>query len=294
MLRYLRLLLSSGEAGPGCANLRRQNARRCNQLDGIALFEEIVCATHFAALQTAAVASCVNALHCGNRRMHPLTVRNFVPRMPGVMGDLERCDDDMALGRSTVAAIADFTSLVASLDSVIKAFSSDAERWGVTQALARHRERLATATQQLSQSALKAVRLLAVPLRRYLLLRYDENMAEIDRLLGRVIAGQSPCLDAQGDVCLPELPQRRPWPRRYLRRPCVVEHDSKRSGAVIQNISVDGVGLVFASGLLPSEAATIAIGEERHLQGVVVWTKGSHAAIRFNAPLQPDDPLLHH
>jgi hypothetical protein len=91
----------------------------------------------------------------------------------------------------------------------------------------------ATATQQLSQSALQAVRLLAVPLRRYLLSRFDENMAKIDRLLERVIAGESPCLDAHGDVCLPELPQRRPWPRRYLRRPCVVEQDSKRSGAVI-------------------------------------------------------------
>jgi hypothetical protein len=293
MLRYLRSLLSPAAANPSPAKVKRPIPRRCNQLAGIALFEEIVCATHLAALQTAAVASCINALR-RNQRLHPLMVRNFVPRMPNVMGDLERCGDDMALGRSTVLAIADFLSQSVAIASAITTFSTAAEQLGTTEALTRHLKHLATTTQQLSEAALKAVRLLAIPQRLYLPLRYDENMAEIDRLLGRVIVGESPCLDAHGDVCLPELPQHGPWPRRYLRRPCVVEHNSKRSGAVIQDISVDGMGLVFASGLLPKEAATVDIGGERQLKGIVVWTKGSHADIRFSAPLLPDDPLLHH
>jgi hypothetical protein len=294
MLHYLRALLYPADAGARPAQRKPQILRRYNQLEGIALFEEIVCATHLAALQTVAVASCVNALHSRHRPVHPLMMRNFVPRMPDVMRRLERCADEMALTGPTVQAVGEFMSQAASIENVIQTFSIDAERLGTTQALALHLEQLSTATRQLCGAALAAMQSLAQPVQRYLLSRYDGNMAEIERLLARVIVDESPCLDAHGDVCLPELPQRRPWPRRYIRRPCVVEHDSKRSGAVIQDISVDGMGLVFASGLLPKEAATVDIAGERLLQGVVVWTKGSHAGIRFNTPLRPNDPLLHH
>jgi hypothetical protein len=291
MFDYVRSILvaaaGSGARGKGtqCA------ANRPKRLDGIALFEQIVCATHAAALQAAAAASCINAL-CAGKRSHPLLLRNLVPRLPEAMSELARCGEEMGLAAQTIESLQAFRANVVLYQGVVEAFSCAAERCGMHRAFDERRQQFATVVERLAASALHVVRALSAPVRGCLLARYDENTVAIDKLLTAALAGQSPCLDRHGEVCLPELPQRRPSPRLALRRPCVIEYHNKRSGALIQDISTGGVGILFASGLVPQTPAIIEIAGERQLKGVVVWRKGSRAGIRFDEPLSPLDPLL--
>jgi hypothetical protein len=291
MFEYVRSLLVGAAAGGERGKDTRRVVHRARRLHGIALFEEIVCATHLAALQTAAASSCINAL-CQGRHSHPLLLRNLVPRLPEAMSDLARSAEEMALELPTLEALQAFCAEVVSYQGLVEAFSAEAERRGMRHAFEAHRQHFSTTVARLAGSALSAVGALALPVRCYLLARYDENTSAIEKLLTEALAGDIPCLDRDGDVCLPELPQRRPSPRRLLRRPCIIEYHNRRSGALVQDISAGGVGIFFAAGLVPQTPATIEIAGERRLKGVVVWRNGSRAGIRFDEPLSPMDPLL--
>lgn len=267
-------------------------AARSKGLEGIALFEELVCATQVAALQVAAVGSCVNALGSKGGAKNALALRNFVPHQPTVFSSLSRCCAEMQLERATMLRVEKFFSDLSVVERQTYVFCSDVERFGAKQAVALHHTALMATWRQMSQRALEAVEELDPEVQHCLAERYSENTAVLTRLLTSVVDGGHPCLDARGYPYLPELAQRRPAPRRAVFHACTLEHQKKTSRAIVRDISASGLGLEYARDLTPQKVILVEFENGRCLSGVVVWKSGTRAAIKLDNPLNPKDPLL--
>jgi hypothetical protein len=265
---------------------------RSKGLEGIALFEELVCATHVATLQVAAVASCVNALGSKGGLKNALVLRNFVPHQPTVISSLSRCCAEMQLERATMLRVEKFFSDLPAAERQTDVFCSDVERYGAKQAVALHHTALMATWRQMSQRALEGLEALDPDVQHCLAERYSENTAVLTRLLTSVIDGGNPCLDARGYPYLPELAQRRPAPRRAVFHACTLEHQGNTSRAIVRDISTSGLGLEYARQLTPQEVILVEFENGLCLAGVVVWTSGTRAAVKFDTALNPKNPLL--
>jgi hypothetical protein len=265
---------------------------RSKGLEGIALFEELVCATQSATLQVAAVASCINGLTRKGGLKNALALRNFVPHQAAVISSISRCHSEMQLERTTILELENFFADLLVAERQIDAFCDDVERLGAKQSVGLHHTALTTTWQQISERALEVVEALDPEVKRCLSGRYSENTAVLIALLKGVVDGGHPCLDARGYPYLPELAQRRPSPRRAVFHAWTLEHQGKTSRAIVRDISASGLGLDHARELTPQEVILVQFEDTRCIRGRVVWTKGTRAAVKFDAPLDSEDPLL--
>jgi hypothetical protein len=120
---------------------------------------------------------------------------------------------------------------------------------------------------------------------------HGHNTPVLRRLLVDVLDRNSPCLNVNGSLFVPELPQRRSAARRKLNVACVVEHQDATLRAIAKDVSTSGLGLEQVKGLVPQKVALVEFADGRCLAGVVVWAKGSAAGLKFDRPLGLDDPL---
>lgn len=275
MLESLRSKFSRSPAVPRST----PPALRAEDLKGVLLFELIVCETHAAALQTAVVASGVHALRTPGRLRNPLVLINFVPGLPSVGAHLSRCRNDMGLQLQTNLKLIDFFTDLAPTRERIVAFCADAAEFGAEQAAFLHLKVLTAAMTRAALHALQSVEALDPEVRRCLPVRYCENTAMLATLLTSVLDGREPCVDAQGNLSLPDLPQRRPAPRRSLLLDCVIEHQGKTSHAIIKDASTSGLGLERTPGLVPQKVILIELQDERCLAGMVIWSSGTSSGV---------------
>jgi hypothetical protein len=171
-------------------------------------------------------------------------------------------------------------------------FCDDADRFGADEAAFLDAAQLNADWHRLSAAALGAVVALEADVRRCLPDCYTRNTPVLKKLLAEVIRGEHPCVDADGRVTLPSLPQRRAAMRPNVHLPCVIEHQGKTSRAIVKDISTGGVGLVAAPGLTAQTVILVDFEDGHCLAGLVVWSKGDHAGVKFDVPLKASHPLL--
>lgn len=251
-------------------------------------FEQIAGETHLAALQTAAVMSCINALRNVGRLKDPLAIEDLAPRPPALTFGLSR---DQIAATCELAAKEFFSGLPAARRE-LRAFCTDGEQFGVELAAFLHLERLSAVWRKVSGHALKAVHALDPDLQRCLPERYHQNTLVLVKLVRSAIDGGEPCIDDNGHCFLPDLPQRRPATRRNIYLPCMLEHQGKTSRAVVKDISTGGIGLERACQLTVQNVIVVELEGGRCLAGTVVWSRNKSAGIKFDAPLKSTDPLL--
>jgi hypothetical protein len=261
-------------------------------VSGIELFETLVGETHAAAQRTIAVASCINAIGIEARQISPQSLVTLVPQVSTVMDDATRRQKAVGVPDETFAALTRFFASLGYAQALVSAYGDDAEQWGGEQAAFLHLKNLSAGWHRVSQLALAAVSSLDADIERCLPTRYAQNTAVLKQLLIDVLRGGRPCLDANGQPYIPELPQRRPAPRRVIDKPCVVEHQGKTVRAIVKDISSSGLGLERVFEMAPHKVALIEFEDGRCIAGVVIWSNGPSAGIKFDAPLNPTVALL--
>lgn len=109
----------------------------------------------------------------------------------------------------------------------VSAFCDDAEQWGAEQAAFLHLKNLSAVWHRVSHLALNAVVTLNADID-----FFSPATARTPQFSSSCVSTSlpvgGPCLDVNGQPYVPELPQRRPAPRRVIDKPCIVEHTARR------------------------------------------------------------------
>ena len=254
-------------------------------------WRRLVCEVHSAALLTATIASAINAFRRawrGPQRGRSQTLR---PGEPAIISVLRNGMLETDLNEDTVRLVIQFFDDLGPARIALDRYFADANHIGEDRAATLHLLTVSTTWRRACQDALLAVRQLHADLSR-LPAQYTSNSKLLNNLLQDVIMGGSPCLDANGQIALPDLPQRRQSARRTVCQPCVLTHNRATSQAFVRDVSPGGFGLERVPQLVPKTAVEIELPSGRRFFGVVAWCSGSSAGVRFSRPLLPNDPLL--
>jgi hypothetical protein len=263
-------------------------------MDAFVRFEQLVGELHLAAMQVAVVTSGVNALSEGIRLKNPLALQDLGPQLPSAEKiTLPRhCREELSIAFKSVAAVRDFFGDLKTAQRDVEAFCADADEFGTEEAALLDLPGVADRWRCLSLRALTAVVSLEKDVARCLPGRYSHNTPLLKKLLRGVIEGGRPCVDDNATVKLPDLPQRRAAVRPNVHLPCVLEYHGRTFQAVAKDISTGGVGLEEAPPLAPQTVVLVEFEGGHCLAGLVVWSKGARAGVKFDMPLKPSHPLV--
>jgi hypothetical protein len=255
------------------------------------ILEALVCETHAAALLAATIASAVNAFRRHDTVRSERELKPYVPSEPALISVLRSHMLEADLDRDTVAVIVGFFDDLGPARVALNQYFSDANKLGDERASALHLLTLSNAWQRACDDALVATRQLHGYLER-LPAQYTSNSKAIIGVLQIVTRGGSPCLDANGKIALPDLPQKRLSARRTICQPCTITYNRTTAQAFVRDVSPGGFGLERVPQLTPKTLVLIELPSGRRFTGVVAWCKDSTAGIRFSRALLPNDPLL--
>ena len=255
------------------------------------ILEALVCETHSAALLTATIGSAVNAFKRHDTERTEKGLKPYVPPEPALISVLRNGMLETDLDRDTVAVIVDFFDDLAPARGALEQYFSDANHIGTERASALHLLGLSNSWRRACDDALVAVRQLHGYLGR-LPSQYTSNSKALIELLQSVARGASPCLDANGKIAIPDLPQRRQSVRRTICQPCTITYNRTTAQAFVRDVAPGGFGLERVPQLAPKTLILVELPSGRRFTGVVAWCKGSTAGVRFARTLLPNDPLL--
>lgn len=261
-------------------------------IDAVLQFEELVGELHLAALQTAVVTSGINVLARGGHLASAAELRDMMPRTPARTALPRRVREEIGIKFSSLAPARDFFSASKIAQRDLGAFCDDADKFGAEEAAFLDVAHLHVEWHNLSTGALAAVVALEADVRRCLPERYTRNTPLLKKLLLDVMRGGHPCVDDDGVVKLPDLPQRRAAMRPNVHLPCVIEHQGQTWRAIVKDISTGGVGLSGVPGLTPQAVILVDFENGHCVAGLVVWSKGHRAGVKFDTPLKTTHPLL--
>ena len=255
------------------------------------MLEALVCEVHSAALLTAAIASAVNAFRRPGAVRSAEGMRPYIPSEPAIVSVLRNGMLETDFNEHTVRLVIQFFDDLAPARIALDRYFAEANHIGEDRAATLHLLSVSTTWRRACQDALLAVRQLQTELSR-LPAQYTSNSKLLNNLLQDAIMGGSPCLDAEGQIALPDLPQRRQSARRTVCQPCQLTYNRATSQAFVRDVSPGGFGLERVPQLVPKTQVEIEMPSGRRFSGVVAWCSGSSAGIRFARPLLPNDPLL--
>lgn len=255
------------------------------------MLEALVCEVHSSALLTATIASAVNAFKLANAVRSEAALRPYIPGEPAIISVLRNGMLETDLDEDTVRLVTQFFDDLAPARIALDRYFADANHIGEDRAATLHLLALSNVWRRACQDALLAVRQLHSDLRQ-LPAQYTSNSKLLNNLLQDVIIGGMPCIDAQGQIAIPDLPQRRQSARRTVCQPCQLTYNRVTSQAFVRDVSPGGFGLERVPQLVPKTVVQIELPSGRRFTGVVAWCSGSSAGVRFTRLLLPNDPLL--
>jgi hypothetical protein len=263
-------------------------------IEAVVRFESLAGELHLAAMQIAVVTSGVNALQAGIKLKNALSLQDLGPQIPepGAIELPRACREELGVAYRNIVLAQDLFRELEPAQEDVEMFCTDAEKFGEDTAAALDLPSVSQRWRRLSVRALAAVIDLEPDVARCLPARYAENTALLKRLLRSTAEGGHPCVGSDCIIKLPDLPQRRAAVRPNARLACVVEYHGMTFDAVVKDISTGGVGLDDAP---PMRAQTVVLIEFEGgdcLPGLVVWSEGSRAGIKFDLPLKPNHQLL--
>jgi hypothetical protein len=272
----------------------RSVAAAGEDMDAVVCFEQLVGELHLAAMQVAVVTSGVNALSEGVQLKNPLALQDLGPQLPSAdkIALPRHCREELGIAVKSLATVRDFFGELKTAQRDVEAFCADADEFGTEEAAFLDLPGVADRWRCLSLRALTAVVALEKDVARCLPGRYSHNTPLLKKLLRSVIEGGRPCVDDNATVKLPDLPQRRAAVRPNVHLPCVLEYHGRTFQAVAKDISTGGLGLEEAPLLAPQTVVLVEFENGHCIAGLVVWSKGARAGVKFDVPLKPSDPLL--
>ncbi len=265
-----------------------------DDVDAALRFEQLAGDVHLAALQCAVVTSGINVLVHGGRLTNAADLKDLMPAvLPASRTMLPRhAREVIGVKVANLAPARQFLTSIKAAQLDLENFCADVEKFGTDEAAFLDVAHLDVAWHNLSAAALAAVVTLEPDVKRCVAERYTRNTPVLKKLLLDVIKGGHPCVDEDGTVKLPDLPQRRTSMRPNVHLPCMLEYHGKTYPAVVKDISSGGIGLERAPTLMPHNVAVVEFENGTCLSGMVVWSKGDRAGIKLDVPLKSTHPLL--
>ena len=257
------------------------------------LFEALVCETHYAAAMSAIVASCINGSAKSNHRLDRAKIDRFLPPEPAVLLSLTRRSllEIEPLSETQDVIDAFFVALRA-LRRALETHFFDVTEIGADRARVIHARTLSLVASRVCHEGLRAVRALETETPGRLPQLYCEHAQALSALLIETERGGTPCLDQAGEPYFPKLPQRRHSSRRTLGQSCRLLYRKAIVSAFAKDISEGGIGLLRTPFLRTDDVVTVELASGRRFKGIVAWTRGEAAGVRFFETLNASDPLL--
>jgi len=255
-------------------------------------FEALIYEVHSAALLTATIASAINAMRQPKAQHSAASLKPYVPHEPAIITAFRNLMIESELDENTVGIISALFYDLAPARLVLKRYFADADQIGDEHAATLHLFSLMSSWRKACRIVLTALQQLHHDVLRKLSAQYARNSNVLTKLLCEAANGGSPCLDPEGQIRMPDLPQRRRSARRTLCQPCTVTHNRKTSQAFVRDVSSGGLALERVPQLIPDSIVFVELPSGRRFGGVVVWCDRSAAGIQFSKPLLPNDPLL--
>jgi len=248
------------------------------------------------ALITAGATSAVNATDkpiCGPIYGIALgEARRITLDFPARLDNWPRRILDEEIPADTIELVVVFYAAFQGARSRLVALEREAEEIGLGRALSLHVRPLVTAWRLASQQAELATAALTEDCSHVLPQTYVANTTLLKQVLQRASSGGRPCLDTDGSISLPRLPERRRAPRRSMLQTATVSAGNARFTAFVRDVSVGGLRLSRMSTLPVGQDLVVELESGRLLTGSIVWSKGDQAGVRFDRELLPTDPLV--
>lgn len=256
------------------------------------LSQALVAECQSLAMTTAVVTSGANSLIDDGLWIGPSDLQPFVPR------DLDRfryIREQFLDSEDTPSGLASVEEFIGSAEEgsrLLDRYFAEADHLGPRRAGVLHFERLSRAWRQtcaVARDALDEVASAVGPV-------VPELHRQNDRILVGLLAGAGngwrPCIDSQGRLIAPPLPQQRRWPRLAVFQDCQLVHPGGEYRAFVRDVSAGGLGLDRVSELKRGTGVIVIMESGRRFVGSVAWCEGSTAGIKFPAPLPASDPML--
>lgn len=171
-------------------------------------------------------------------------------------------------------------------------FADDVTEIGLSRAFVIHRNQLRLSWRQTCRIGLRALEELDSEFSGSLPDIYTHNAQIVASLLTQSVNGRRPCIDADGRLFIPQLPQQRRWPRRAILQSCEVRYRDNVFPAFVRDVSAGGAGLERVPSMLRGTIVDLELECGRHLKGTVAWSEAPNAGIAFNQNLAFNDPML--
>ena len=257
------------------------------------LFEALVCETHHAGAMTAVVASCIHGANLGRHQLDRSTLDHFLPVEPAVLLSLTRRSllDVEPLSETQDVVDAFFNSLRV-LRRQLGTYFYDCEEIGTGRAHVIHVRALQLTARTACHEALRAVRALELETPGRLPDLYCDHATALSKFLIAAELGGTPCLDGNGAPFVPQLPQRRRSTRRSLGQNGRLLYAKAILSVYVKDVSEGGMGLLRVPFLKADDQVTVELNTGRQFKGLVAWSRGEEAGVRFFQPLAASDPLL--
>lgn len=255
-------------------------------------FETLTSDLHATAVAVAVVTSAINSLTDWRTTIVPADVASYAPHGATLRALLAVADANPELGALDVPALDAFLDELDGARHTLDQYLDDCEMIGAERAGSLHAHRLQMFWRPLCKSAKGVVAEIDRALPVSLPELYLQNSRVTAALLSGAATGLRPCLNADGKLYVPALPQKRRWPRRTVLQNGLVRCGETVQSAFVRDASAGGLGLDRVAGLRRGDAVAIEFASGRTLHGIIAWAAGTSAGVRFDVPLPATDPMI--
>lgn len=256
------------------------------------LVESIICNIDRLGLDTAIVLSGVNTLRNPELAMKARDIGRFVPNQEHQLPALLEALSNITCATHAVHDTRPVLTAIHRGREIVRIFAEDEKDIGRERARIIYAEHLKILWTEVCASMLKLISETNAELRLVLPLAYQQNSAVLTSLISGAMNGLSPCLNEQGQLYAPSLPQQRKWVRHTILQNCHVAYNGDTFEAFVKDASAGGLGLEKMPELSRNSQIKVILESGRTFDCTVAWSNGSSAGVKFPAPLSQSDPLL--
>lgn len=256
------------------------------------LIESFVANVDRLALNAATVMSGVNTLRDPDTALKATEIEKYLPCQEDQLPFMLLALSEMSGTNQRLPDIKPLLNALHDGRQAIQDFICDEERIGRERARIVNAERLILIWSGACTAVSRVIDETNVQLRLDLPLAYRQNSAVLTSLLSGTINGLSTCLNNEGHLYLPDLPQQRRWPRYAILQNCVLKLNDKKYDAFVVDASAGGLGLEHAPEMARNSQIKVTMENGRVFHCTVAWSTGERAGLKFTAPLSQSDPLL--
>jgi PilZ domain len=266
--------------------------RPSGQLSLCPLTEGLISEIHHAALVTAVVTSGINTFYGPANPISSGALDQYASQDLTLLHHLKTMSLETLNRADDLYSLSAFLAELGQSQQAYRRFASDVPVIAEHRAIIVHRHGLTSMWQRTCRAALPALQELEGVAASALTERNLQNHHVLSALLKSAAQGFRPCLDENGQLYLPPLPQKRRWPRLSVLQTCFLEFGTRRKLAFIRDVSAGGMGLDQIPKVALGTELTVEMESGRRLTGTVIWTRASSAGLKFFKPLLPSDPLI--